>query len=197
MRGLPLTRLEPAYAGDGALTGTPARQPLRSKRRDGGARRVVGGGGAALTLAGAGRTLVRTMSAHLSPAAAARLADTSRWSILRAIKAQELPAFRDNRGAWQIGADDLDAWRADRARTSAPSVRAHQAHTGAARAEAEAAALREEVAGIRAEAAGLRAEVAGLRDRLADTAADRDAWRRQAQDLAARRWWHAFLPPKA
>lgn len=134
---------------------------------------------------------VRTMSAHLSPAAAARRASTSRWSILRAIKAQELPAFRDNRGAWQIGADDLDAWRADRARTGARSVRAHAPHTIAAHpAEAEAAELREDLAGARAEAAGLRAEVAGLRDRLADTAADRDAWR----ELARRPWWSRILP---
>lgn len=133
------------------------------------------------------------MSAHLSPAAAAHRAGTSRWSILRAIKAQELRAHRDNRGAWQIGAEDLDAWRADRARTGALDVRAHPPHTSAAHpAEAEAAALREELAGSMAEAAGLRAEVAGLRDRLADTAADRDAWR----TLASRPWWSRFLPPR-
>lgn len=136
------------------------------------------------------------MSAHFSPAGAAHRAGTSRWSILRAIKAQELRAHRDNRGAWQIGAEDLDAWRADRQRTGALGVRALPSHTAAHPAEAEAATLREELAGSRAETAGLRAEVAGLRDRLADTAADRDAWREQAQALASRRWWHAFLPPR-
>lgn len=140
---------------------------------------------------------VRTMSAHLlSPAAAARRAGTSRWSVLRAIKSQELRAHRDNRGVWQISVDDLDAWLADRARTGAPSVRALAPHTAAHPAEAEVVALREELAGSRADAAGLRAEVAGIRDRLADTAADRDAWREQAQSLATRRWWHAFLPPR-
>lgn len=134
---------------------------------------------------------VRTVSAHLSPARAAHRAGTSRWSILRAIKGAELRAIRDNRGAWQIEPEDLDAWSASRARTGAPSVRALPPHTFAAHpAEAEAAALRVEVSELRSEAAGLRAEAAGLRDRLADTAADRDAWR----ELASRPWWSRFLP---
>jgi hypothetical protein len=121
------------------------------------------------------------MSAPLSPAKAALLADTSRWSILRAIRSGDLLATRDNRNAWRIRPEDLDAWLASR-HTSAHPVRAHQPHTIPAHpGDSETAELRDALAESRAEVAGLRAEVTGLRDRLADTAADRDAWRRQAE----------------
>lgn len=135
--------------------------------------------------------IVRTMSAALSPAKAAHRSGVSRWTISRALKTGELRGQRDNLGAWRIEPDDLDAWSAHRAPAVRTGADAPPALPAAPHpAETEAAALRVELAGIRAEAAGLR-------DRLADTAADRDAWRTQAHELAAaRRWWHAVLPPR-
>ena len=130
------------------------------------------------------------MSVTLSPAAAAHRVGTSRWTVARALKAGELRGRRDNLGAWRIDQDDLDAWAAHRApavRTGADTPPALPAIPHPAEAEA---------AGLRVELAGIRAEAAGLRDRLADTAADRDAWRQQAEELASRRWWHGLIPPR-
>lgn len=49
-------------------------------------------------------------SAPLSPAQAAQWAKVSRRTIMRAIDAQELPAFRDNRNRWQISPEALGTW---------------------------------------------------------------------------------------
>jgi len=46
----------------------------------------------------------------LSPAQAAQWAKVSRRTIMRAIDAQELPAFRDNRNRWQISPEALGTW---------------------------------------------------------------------------------------
>lgn len=46
----------------------------------------------------------------LSPAQAAQWAKVSRRTIMRAIEAQELPAFRDNRNRWQIVLQELEKW---------------------------------------------------------------------------------------
>lgn len=60
----------------------------------------------------------RTVSAHISPAQAARRANVSRWTITRALKSQLIEGFRDNRGHWKIDPDSVDAWAS-----------AHPAHT--------------------------------------------------------------------
>lgn len=61
------------------------------------------------------------MSAHMTPAQAAQKAGTSRWTIMRAINAQQLRATRDNRNQWRITFEDLAAWQG--------AHPAHSAHT--------------------------------------------------------------------
>lgn len=108
---------------------------------------------------------------HMSPAQAAQVAGVSRWTIMRAIKAQELQAMRDNRNHWQIAPDALDRWRTSIVRT--PDA-AHTPHSYQDSPET--------LAKLAAETA--RADAAE---------ADRDAWRAMAEKLADRAqqggWW--------
>jgi excisionase family DNA binding protein len=107
----------------------------------------------------------------MSPAQAAQVAGVSRWTIMRAIKAQELQAMRDNRNHWQIAPDALDRWRVSTVRT--PDT----AHTLPTYQDSP-----ETLAKLAAETA--RADAAE---------ADRDAWRKMAEKLADRPqqegWW--------
>lgn len=109
--------------------------------------------------------------AHMSPAQAAQVAGVSRWTIMRAIKTQELQAMRDNRNHWQIAPEALDRWRASTVRT--PDA-AHTPHSYQDSPET--------LAKLAAETA--RADAAE---------ADRDAWRSMAEKLADRPqqggWW--------
>jgi excisionase family DNA binding protein len=110
---------------------------------------------------------------HMSPAQAAQVAGVSRWTIMRAIKAQELQAIRDNRNHWQIAPDALDKWRSSTVRTP------DDLHTS------EADSLRATLA-----AETTRADVAEAL--LAATQADRDRWQNMAERLAdsqSRSWW--------
>lgn len=121
-----------------------------------------------------GCTVSAQVLPHLSPEQAAQAAGVSRWTILRAIKAGRLKAFRDNSGRWRIGQGDLQDWQA----AQVPhSVRDGAAHSAA-------------VASLAAEADLLRVKLLAA-ERARDAAeADRDAWRAVAQDLAGkrRRW---------
>lgn len=114
-------------------------------------------------------------SAHMTPEQAAQVAKVSRWTILRAIKAQHLQARRDNRNRWQIRPQDLQEWCAHTVRTptiETPAPNAAQAD--------ETPTLR---AALAAETA--RADAA---ERARDQAeADRNQWRDMAQTLAQRR----------
>ena len=118
-------------------------------------------------------------STHMSPAQAAQVAGVSRWTIMRAIKTQELQAMRDNRNHWQIAPDALDRWRASTVRTP-----------DAARAPHTYQDSPETLAKLAAETA--RADAA---ERARDQAeADRDAWKKQATALLPaprkrRSWW--------
>lgn len=117
--------------------------------------------------------------AHLSPAQAAQAAGVSRWTIMRAIKAHDLLATRDNRNHWRIDPSELDRWCAAQC---AHTVRAHpDLHTPAQDSPETLAKLAAETA--RADAA----------ERARDQAeADRDRWQSMAERLAdrpARRWW--------
>lgn len=117
-------------------------------------------------------------SVHMSPAQAAQVVGVSRWTIMRAIKAQELRATRDNRNHWQIARDALDRWRASTVRTPDDL---HTSHTYQDSPET--------LAKLAAETA--RADAA---ERARDQAeADRDRWRTMAEKLADRTqqgsWW--------
>ena len=121
-------------------------------------------------------------SLHISPAQAAQAAGVSRWTIMRAIKSQELQAIRDNRNQWRIAPDDLDRWRASTVRTE-PDL-----HTP------EAEKLREKLTAETTRADVAEAMLAREREALNDLRADRDAWKQQATALLAappkcRGWW--------
>lgn len=97
---------------------------------------------------------------------------------MRAIKAQDLLANRDNRNQWRISPESLDRWRTHTVRTPTDL---HTLHTPD---DAEIG-LREKLV---AETA--RANVAEAL--LAAAEADRDRWRAMAEKLAdrpRRGWW--------
>lgn len=110
--------------------------------------------------------------AHLSPAQAAQVVGVSRWTIMRAIKDQNLLAKRDNRNHWSINPNDLDKWRASTVRTVEVEG---QLHTQGDTPE------------TLVKVAFLEAENGQLRERLLEAQADRDAWREIAQKR--RSWW--------
>lgn len=118
----------------------------------------------------------------LSPAQAAKRAMVSRPTISRALKSGELLAFRDNKARWQIKPDDLDRWVSDRAEP----VHEHRSHTVQNTPEL---ALREQVEQLKSDLASTREKLAGATARADAAENDRDAWRKQAQTLAARSWW--------
>lgn len=111
--------------------------------------------------------------AHMSPAQAAQVAGVSRWTIMRAIKAQELLAIRDNRNNWQITHDAISKWQASTVRTPSDL---HTSETERLKALLAAETTRADVA----EAI------------LASTQADRDRWQNMAEklaDSASKSWW--------
>ncbi|WP_288960541.1 helix-turn-helix domain-containing protein [uncultured Sulfitobacter sp.] len=96
----------------------------------------------------------------------------SRSAIMRALASKSLKASRDNRNRWQIELADLEEWAADRPMSvtnDRPVFENMSDHD------------RDQIA----EMARLEAENGQLRERLADTQADRDAWRAQAERLAS------------
>lgn len=92
---------------------------------------------------------------------------------MRAIKAHELQAVRDNRNQWRIASDDLDRWRAHTVRTSEDL---HTSHTlGALEIER------------------LKGEIEAERRLRVAAEADRDRWQAMAEKLADRPGWWARL----
>jgi len=111
---------------------------------------------------------LHNVNAHLSPAQAAQLTGVSRWTIMRAIKNQDLLAKRNNQNHWCIDPDDLNRWRPSTVRTVDA---AHTVHTPE----------------MLAHIASLEAENSQLRERLLEVQVDREAWREMAQ--RRRGWW--------
>lgn len=107
---------------------------------------------------------VRTMSMLLSPAQAALATGVSRWTVVRAINAGDLRATRDNRNAWRIKPEELEAWRSAQSAQGAHSE--HEQPPALLVAQVDAAA-REEAAEFRAEVRVLHAKLAMLEDQLA------------------------------
>lgn len=117
---------------------------------------------------------VCTMSMLLSPAQAALVAGVSRWTVVRAINAQSLRAIRDNRNAWRIKSEDLEAWRSAQGAQGAhteheqpPAPLAADEHPSAPPVAQVDAGAREEAAELRAEVRVLHAKLTMLEDRLA------------------------------
>lgn len=112
---------------------------------------------------------------HMSPAQAAQTANVSRWTILRAIKSQQLKARRDNRNNWQINPEDLEEWCA------------HSVHAPQFAPFTPEPAQPDELPTLRAALATETAR-ADAAERARDQAeADRNQWRDMAQTLAKRR----------
>lgn len=130
---------------------------------------------------------VRNMNtSRLSPQQAAERASVSRATIVRALQSRELPGIRGNNGRWSIDLEQLDRWSQRRAQTvHVPAVNSdHAAQIEQLSAQLESA--RQQLAEQAERLARLDAEAAATAARLADTAADRDEWRAQAQRLAER-----------
>jgi len=102
----------------------------------------------------------------MSPAQAAQLKNVSRRTIMRAIEARELKAFRDNRNHWKIDPQELDKW-AD----------AQWAPTGHAHAETPILPTPDPATSL----ARVEAERDALREQLEQIKEDRDHWRRMAE----------------
>ncbi|MCE8420971.1 helix-turn-helix domain-containing protein [Rhodovulum sulfidophilum] len=111
----------------------------------------------------------------MSPAQAAHQAKVSRRTIMRAIEAHDLKAFRDNKNHWKIAAQDLEHWASaqcapsDHAQPDAPTM-----PTPSISPEA-------------LELAATKAENNQLRQRLEATEKDRDHWRSMAEKLIEKR----------
>ena len=123
-------------------------------------------------------------SLPMSPAQAAHQAQVSRRTIMRAIEAGILQAFRDNKNRWQIDSAELSRWAdAQLARTepypSSAPISAHSETT-----------LQLAVAQV---------TISQLEARLQAAERDRDQWRSMAEKLAEpplstplRHWWWPF-----
>jgi len=116
------------------------------------------------------------MTRYLSPQKAAKRAGVGRTTIVRALSSSELRAFRDNLGRWKIEPEAIDDWLSMRAKRSGDGQSPDM--TPFADDSSQYRTM------VRSEVAVLEAEKRGLEARLADTQAERDAWRDQAERLA-------------
>jgi len=109
----------------------------------------------------------------MSPAQAAQVANVSRWTIMRAIKSQDLQAFRDNKNQWRIKSHDLNVW-----------LSAHSAHTVQKEGHAHSVHTQDSTANDTLELVRIKAELEAEKTLRATIEADRDQWRDLAQKLA-------------
>lgn len=133
-------------------------------------------------------------SAPMSPTQVAQATNTSRRTVMRAIEAQELPAFRDNRNHWKITTQSVEQWALAQ---SSPSGHAHHLPTPDAQLAHPAPTPDEGAEALEAERQARRlaeVEAAELRGKLAATEAERDRLHGIVQSLTApqprrRSWW--------
>lgn len=133
-------------------------------------------------------------SAPMSPTQVAQATNTSRRTVMRAIEAQELPAFRDNRNHWKITPQSVEKWTL--AQTT-PSGHAHHLTTPEAQIAHPAPTPEEGARALETERQARRlaeVEAAELRGKLAATEAERDRLHGIVQSLTApparrRSWW--------
>lgn len=130
----------------------------------------------------------------MTPAQAAQKAGTSRWTIMRAINAQQLRATRDNRNQWRITSEDLAAWQGAHPAHSVHTVQevdaAHPAQASAHLNKAlqdEVDSLRRDLAVVTDQLGRERALADDLRGLLAqeqqDRAQERETMRETIADL--------------
>jgi excisionase family DNA binding protein len=129
------------------------------------------------------------MSNTLTPAQAAQRSGVSRWTIMRAIKATEIQALRDNHNHWKINEKSFENW-----------CDARGAHTVHAQDVAQDAHVSAQVDGTdKIRIAELEVETRMLKDQLDEVKEDREAWKRQAERLSAPRiglFGNFFRKPK-
>ena len=131
----------------------------------------------------------------MSPTQVAQATNTSRRTVMRAIEAQELQAFRDNRNHWKITPQAVEEWAlAQRTPNEhahlSPIINAQLTHSVPTHDEGQRALETERRARRLAEV-----EAAELRGKLAATEAERDRLHGIVQSLTTppskkRRWWH-------
>lgn len=111
----------------------------------------------------------------ISPAQAAHIAKVSRRTIMRAIEAQELQAFRDNRNHWKIDPAALEKWASPQL---SPSRHAHSEILTLPTSDT-------------VEIERLKGQIETERQLRHAAETDRDHWRDIAQKLAdqPRGWW--------
>lgn len=145
-----------------------------------------------------------------SPQEAAQRAGVGRSTIMRAIKSNQLRAFRSNRNQWRIDCDDLERWIADRlghdrsVTIDTPEgdqmvslvtpMDTPETLAKLAAAEAERDGLRERLDELKkAHAQTMAARDQGeehLRTSLSEARENRDEWKARANELERRRsWW--------
>jgi len=130
----------------------------------------------------------------MSPTQVAQATNTSRRTVMRAIEAQELQAFRDNRNHWKITAQAVERWALAQCAPSGhaqplPTPEPPSAHFLPTSDEEEGVLEAERLARRLAEV-----EAAELRGKLAATEAERDRLHGIIQNLTApqpkrRNWW--------
>lgn len=130
----------------------------------------------------------------MSPTQVAQATNTSRRTVMRAIEARQLVAFRDNRNHWKITSQAVEEWALAQQSPSAhaqlmPTIELPSAYSVPTPPEVIGALETERQARRLAEV-----EAAELRGKLAATEAERDRLHAIIQSLTApqakrRRWW--------
>lgn len=133
-------------------------------------------------------------SLRLTPQQAAERASVSRATIVRALQSHALHGIRGNDGRWNIDPEALDSWSAHRANTVHEQGMNSDQTAEIRRLSEQLDSARQEIADRDKRLARLEAEAAAQAARKADAAADRDAWREQAQRLAERGEPHPPAP---
>lgn len=138
-------------------------------------------------------------SAPMSPAQVAQTTNTSRRTVMRAIEAQELPAFRDNRNHWKITPQAVEQWAPAQYAPSEQTPTLNENEHPSAHRSPTVAYAADELSTEREARRVAEIEAAQLRGKLIATEAERDRLYEIVQNLteaqnksvkATRRsWW--------
>jgi excisionase family DNA binding protein len=136
--------------------------------------------------------MVRSVSDLISPAQAAARSGVSRWTIVRALKSNQIKGHRNNQGHWKIDSDSLSDW-VKKQDVTAHSEHEHRAHVSTAHHDSiEAATLRVEVEMLREriENDHVKAEemVSELRSQIQKTESRERELRQEITELRRRSW---------
>ena len=114
----------------------------------------------------------------MTPEQAAKVATCSRPAIMAAIASGSLTAKKNNKNRWDIHEDDLASWMADRKR---PTVTLQQVDSNLTVDVTES-----KLSEVLLENKVLQVKLDVALEQIKDLKADKDAWKKQAQDLAHR-----------